>query len=148
MINPFEQINWKPEEKDLKSFAKSLFIGFIVIGTIIFAINCFKMPFQKALFLHGMFAVGGIVVFLISQMIPKILIPLYYPWFFISACIGIVVSNLILTMFFYLFFTPFAIGMKLLTGRDPLQLRRKTDAKSYWCTCRQNKDLSRYLKQY
>lgn len=148
MINPFEHINWKPQEKDFKSFGKSMLIGFFVIAVIIAVVNILRLPIQKAIILPVILTLIGIFLYLTSLTIPKALTPVYYPWFFISACIGFLISNLLLTAFFYLFFTPFAIGMKLMTGRDPLQLKKKTTALTYWNECAKDKKISKYLKQY
>ncbi len=147
MINPFEQINWNPDDKALKSFGTSMLIGLCTIAILICAVNFFRASshsFSFPLILASL----GLLLFILSRIAPKAVIPVYYPWFFIAACIGIVVSNLILTAFFYLFFTPFAIGLKLFTGRDPLQLKKSADKKTYWTACSADKGLSRYLKQY
>lgn len=148
MINPFEQINWKPKDKDIKSFGKSMIIGFSCIAAIFFIVQVFRVPAAKAIVAPGWLFGFGVIMFLLTRTVPKLTLPVYYLWFFVSACIGIVVSNVILVIFFYLIFTPFAIGLKLVTGRDPLQLRKKPEAKTYWLDCKKNKDLSRYLKQY
>ena len=148
MINPFEQINWQPKDKDIKSFGKSMIIGFACIAAIFFLVQIFRTPFNKAIVMPLCLLGFGVLMFLLTRIVPKLTLPVYYVWFFVSACIGIVVSNVILMIFFYLIFTPFAIGLKLATGRDPLQLKRKADAKTYWLDCKKNKDQSRYLKQY
>lgn len=149
MINPFEQINWNPKDKDIKSFGKSMIIGFTCIAVLFFIVQAFRhVPVAKAVIVPCWLFGFGILMFLLTRTVPKLTLPVYYVWFFVSACIGIVVSNVILLIFFYLVFAPFAIGLKLVTGRDPLQLKRKSDAKTYWLDCKKNKDLSRYLKQY
>jgi len=125
-----------------------MIIGFACIAAIFFLVQIFRMPVAKAVVFPLSLLAFGILMFLLTRTVPKLTLPVYYVWFFVSACIGIVVSNVILVIFFYIIFTPFAIGLKLVTGRDPLQLKRKADAKTYWLDCKKNKDQSRYLKQY
>lgn len=147
MINPFTQINWSPSEKDIKKFGRTLLIGFILIALLIAAVSHFRggtIAWNPALILSG----AGIIVFALTSTVPKLSLPLYYVWFFVAACIGIIVSNLILTAFYYLMFTPFSLGMKMITGRDPLFLEKHTGRKTYWVSYKQKHDLKSYFKQY
>lgn len=149
MINPFHEINWKPTSEDIRKLAVTLLIGSFVVSLILLIINCCRMPFSSAALLPLCFSGAGILVFVISLFAPPVLIPLYYVWFFVSACIGIVISNLILVIFFYLIFSLFALCLRILTRRDPLGLKRKTgENASYWIRPGRVGDKKRYLEQY
>lgn len=147
MINPFTQINWKPSDREIRKFGLTLFIGFMVIAILIAGVSiCGSGTFPSRPVLILIFA--GIIVFLLTLSLPKLALPLYYLWFFLSACIGIVVSNLILMLFYYLLFSPFSITVRYLSGRDPLQLKKDMKKNSRWVERKGGKSLKSYLKQY
>ncbi len=148
MINPFKEINWHPKSLDLKSFGKSMIIGLSAISAIFFLVSFYRTGDAKAsLFLPFCVFSCGVLIFVVSRICASALLPVYLVWFFFSAVIGIVVSNLALMLFFYLFFTPFAIALRLVSGRDPLSLKERTRS-SYWKDYSQNGDLKRYFRQY
>ena len=61
--------------------------------------------------------------------------------------IGWVVSHLILTVIYYLVFTPIALAMRVI-GRDPLNRQWEPDRKSYWQPRSEITDIRRYYRQY
>ena len=146
MINPFKEINWKPDEADTRKFGLTVLVGFVVISILIalgghFGVEKFaKLPDISIYLLSA-----GIIIFTLSYLAPSLAKPLYLVWFFIAACIGIVISNLILMLFFYLIFTPIGILMRM-SGRDPLRLRAPTTTN--WIAYRAKSDLKRYYRQY
>lgn len=146
MINPFTQINWAPSDTEIKKFGKTLLIGFVLISILIAVISYFRsgIAWSPVLILSGI----GVLVFALTSTAPKLSLPLYYVWFFVAACMGVVISNLILAAFYYLMFTPFSTGMKIITGRDPLTLEKHTDKRTYWVNYKQKHDLKSYFKQY
>ncbi len=148
MINPFTEINWQPEKKDIISFGRSMLIGFTVISTIFLIVNLFIIPFNEALYWPTLLFSVGALLYLISNAGVTIAKPFYLVWFFLSATIGIMVSNLLLTMFYYLFFSVFAVIFRLTTGRDPLKLKKDLNKKSWWVEIKEEKSLKRYFKQY
>jgi len=146
MINPFSQINWSPTDRDVRKFGLTIFIGFTILAVALAALAQWKGAgtWKPAFILLA----AGLAVWGLASLAPKPSLPLYYIWFFLSACVGFVVSNLIMVMFFYLFFTPFAVIIRACTGRDPLHLRKPVSAKSYWHEVKTRRDLSSYFKQY
>ena len=150
MINPFTEINWKPDAKDLRKFGKTVLGGFLIISAVFFLMNIFvfKYSVSKAAYLPLILSASGIAVWFISYFIKPIALPVYYVWFIAGASIGIVITNLLLSLFFYFVFTPVGLALKYFTGRDPLNLKQIKILKSNWKTYAANKSIRRYFKQY
>lgn len=146
MINTFESINWKPEESDLKSFARTLFIGSIIIAILFFLYNYSSSPTYKALPIATYIFSFGCIIAVLSNIAPKVISPVYFIWYVIGAAVGAIISNCLLLLFFYLFFSPFSMVLRFVSKRDPLQLKRKTS--SNWQDCKEMKDKRQYFKQY
>ncbi len=150
MINPFKEVNWTPDGDELRKFGWTILVGFSFLAVLLmlfrmvgfrgFAAMGFRIP--------CLLLCGGAVVLLVSHTARPLALPLYRCWFFLSCCVGIVVSNLILLMFFYLFFSPFAVVFRLFTGRDPLCLRKPARCDSYWHEVQDGRPLENYLRQY
>ncbi len=147
MINPFKEINWRPQTPDIVAFGRSLVIGGAILLTAVTACRMFLAPSGGTTAVLQMLFCLLIICGFSAVFLPSISKPLYYVWFFFGACVGIVVSNVILILFYYLFFTPIALVVRL-RGRDPLTLRRATAPNSTWTQHKTEKDLSRYYKQY
>ena len=147
MINPFKEINWKPEAADLRKFAWSLIIGFPCIAIVFFLAKWIKThALPEANFFLMLGGIGG-AVGLVCLLIPVIARPLYYVWYFLAACIGIVMANLLFALLFYVIFTPLGLIMRLL-GRDALNLRWKKNAASHWIDAPAAPPATRYFSQY
>jgi hypothetical protein len=148
MINPFTEINWHPEEKDILSFGKSMLIGFTAIASLFLIINIFRAPLGDALPFPVSIFIVGIILYFISRLGITVAKPFYLACFFLSALIGIVIANLLLSLFYYVFFSIFAILFRSLSGRDPLTLKKDSNKKSWWIKVEDNKSLKSYFKQY
>ena len=147
MINPFKEINWKPAATDLRKFAVSLIIGFPVIAIVFFIAKWFKTHAMPDA--HFFLMLGGIgaAVGLVCMVVPAIARPLYYVWYALAACIGIVVANLLFGLLFYALFTPMGLFMRLI-GRDPLNLNWKRSAASHWIDAPPPPPASQYFRQF
>ncbi len=150
MINPFTEINWKPGTNDLRKFGRTVICGFLIISAVFLIANIlvFKYPLAKAAYVPLILSVSGIAVCFISYFIKALALPVYYAWFIIGASVGIVVSNVLLSLFYYFIFTPVGLSIKYLTGRDPLNLKGLKNQKSNWNDHNANRPLMRYFKQY
>ena len=144
MINPFLEINWKPRKTDIRSFGKVFCIGALCLALILFIFFRENASTQTVSFYA---VICGLAIGILSYILPMIVLPFYFLWYILSASIGIVISNVLLTLFYYLIFSPFALIGRLVTGRDPLMIR-KPDKKSYWIKAVAKDDLKRYFKQY
>jgi len=147
MINPFKEINWKPDRADLKKFGVSLIIGFPIIALVFFLVRWAKsgaLPEPRFFLMLGGI---GAAVGLVSWLIPVIARPLYTVWYGLAACIGIVVANLMFCVLFYGIFTPMGLVMRLI-GRDPLNLKSRKGAASYWEDAPPTPPATDYFRQY
>lgn len=147
MINPFKEINWKPDAAELRKFAWSLIIGFPCIATVFFLVKWLKTHAVPDA--HGFIMLGGIGTGVgIASLLIRPLARLLYPaWYFLAACIGIVMSNLIFVVMFYGIFTPIGIIMRII-GRDPLNLKWKKGAASHWIDAPPAPPADHYFSQF
>ncbi len=67
---------------------------------------------------------------LVARLSPRILAPVEWFWMKLSGVMGFVVTNVLLTVFFFLVITPAGLLMRLL-GKDPLKIR-STSCDSFW----------------
>ena len=147
MINPFHEINWRPGLADLRTFARSLMLGFPCLALAFFLL--------KALQLHAWPEVGfflklggvGCATGAVCWLLPTVARPLYYAWYALAACMGLVMANLLFALLFYGLFTPLGWGMRLF-GRDPLHLRFRRGQTSYWTEADPAPPVAQYFRQY
>lgn len=59
----------------------------------------------------------------VTMVWPRLLRPLSVAWFGLARCLGFVVSNILLSVVFFVVLTPVGLVRRLL-GRDPLMRRR------------------------
>lgn len=147
MINPFKEINWKPDSVELRKFAWSLIIGFPCIAIVFFLAKWIKTHALPDA--HFFLMLGGIgaAVGLVSLIITPVAKMLYPVWYFLAACIGIVMANLIFLFLFFGIFTPLGVFMRLI-GRDPLNLKWKSSAATHWIDAPPAPPASQYFRQY
>lgn len=147
MINPFKEINWKPGATDLRKFAWSLITGFPCIAIVLFLgkwIAGRAMPEPRFFLMLGGI---GAAIGLVCLRVPFVARPLYYVWYALAACIGLVMSNLIFALMFYGLFTPMGLFMRLI-GRDALNLRWRRGAATYWTDAPPAPPAAQYFNQY
>lgn len=77
-----------------------------------------------ALGLSGLFLV-------LALALPGVLAPLNKLWTKLGLLLAKITNPIITAILFFLVFTPFAIGIRLL-GKDLLRLKRSKEIKSYW----------------
>lgn len=73
---------------------------------------------------------GGITLALIGLLLPAVARRFHIMWMSIAVVLGWVNSRILLTLMFYLVFTPYGFVSRLV-GRDPLD-RRALGRESYW----------------
>ncbi len=96
------------------------------------------------------FAFVGLVVLQVLTLTfkPVLLRPAFQVWLKVAHFIGQVNTQVILTLLYYLVFTPYGLVMHLF-GRDPMQ-RKLTSAGTYWEVLEFEglKNKTRYQKQF
>jgi len=73
----------------------------------------------------------GALGILLGLALPRWLRPVERVWMKVARVMGWVMTRVILTLVFFLVFTPIGLGMRLF-GRDPLSLSIDRRAASYW----------------
>lgn len=68
---------------------------------------------------------------------------IYKIWMSFAILLGFFISNIFLTVFFYVILTPVGFGMRVF-GHDPLEKKYRTNEKSYW----QSSVAKNYKKQF
>jgi hypothetical protein len=119
--------------------------GFLVIGLV-----KYFWPFSWLLTKNetfGLWAMGiGVVVGAIGLTGTKLALPFYWAWLGIAFVMGSVMSRVIMTLIYYLVFTPMSLFGKLI-GRDRLQLK-KPKGNTYWIDLPAADSSERYERQF
>jgi hypothetical protein len=145
MVNPFQDVNWKPEKKDLQTFAKSLMIGFPILA-VVFSLISFVAGHGVRVWPLWMGGIG-FTVGLAAFFVPQPFRPLYVVWYGLACSIGIVVSNVLLALLYFLAFTPYGLVMKAI-GRDRLGMKPAPGATTFWQKCGPMPPKASYLRQF
>lgn len=145
MLNPFAEVNWHPAKRDLRKFAWSLIIGFPALAIIFALIHWAR---------HGAAGMGLLWLALIGAgvgalcwLLPRPATPLYLAWYFVACCIGYVVSNTLLALFYYGIITPIGLVMRIF-GRDAMHRRPDPEAQTYWRDVKTSVDSTAYYRQF
>ena len=121
MINrEIEQLSVSP--RNLRKFG--LLVGgvFLLLGSLFLYRH--KAVWPYLLTPGALLVLGGLIV-------PQSLKHVYVAWMSLGLALGFVVSNIILTLFYYLVLTPVGLIARL-CGQDFLSLKRNPAATSYW----------------
>ena len=116
MMNPFKEVNWKPSPPELRSFGRSLMIGFPIIAAILFIVAALKTWSFPAWPLW--IALGGFGVGAICRAAPAVAPPFYYVWYGFGCSMGFIITNVVISAIYYLVFAPIGFLLRA-TGRDP-----------------------------
>ena len=73
----------------------------------------------------------GVILFAFGLIAPKVLKPVYIAWMSFALALGLIVSTVLLTIFFYLVITPIGLIARI-AGKDFLALKMNPGAQSYW----------------
>jgi len=134
------QINKNPSRKDLNWFGILLAAFFGLVGWV--AWHRFGNH-RAAQVLWGI----GVVLPAVYYAIPGLRRPIFLAWMYLAFPIGLVVSNVVLVLVYFVVFTPVGLIMRLV-GHDPLQRAFDTAKRTYWVEHRTGGEKSRYFSQY
>ncbi len=148
MINPFDDINWHPDNAELRSFGRTMLLAFSALSAFLLAVNLFRFPLNESLTIPSAFFLVGVFFCLVSMLGVPVALPFYWGWNFFAGIIGLVLGNLMLLLFFYVFFSGFAVLFRVGTGRDPLALTKDPNARTWWRERVAKRNLKSYFKQY
>ena len=77
------------------------------------------------------FLIPACPLLVLGAVWPRSLKWVYLAWMILALVLGLVVSTILLTLFFYLVVTPIGLFARIV-GKDFLSLRLRPDAESYW----------------
>ena len=144
------EINWKPDRKQLRSFAILWFVFFSFAGAVVA---------WRAGLIGGTAAPGaswntpailwGLAVLVsgVGLVVPGAIKPVYLLWMGASFPIGWTVSHVLLGVTYFGLFTLVA-GIFRLIRRDAMSRRLDRSATTYWVTRSPQADVARYFKQF
>ncbi len=135
------EANWNPSRKDLRIFGIAALIATVILACLLHLRK--DLPLQWAL---GIVAFG-LVVFVGSMVLPKPTKVIYVIMVSLALPIGLVISTVLMTAFYYLLLTPLGLFFRLV-GRDELKLKFGRDKTSYWVKRRPPQSLKRYFNQF
>ncbi len=128
----------KKTNKELRKFGLTIGTVLLILGGLLW----WKGKDSSVYFL----SIGGLFV-LTGLIVPPILTPVEYLWMKFARGLGFVMNYVILTIAFYLVFTPVGLMMRLM-GKDSLKLKFDKQAKSYWIKTEADGPNSRPEKPY
>ncbi len=138
-------IDWKPNDRKLRQFAVASLVGFPLIGLLITKLLSLASISPAAnLILVGV--IVGAVVCVLGIIAPRVILPVYVALVALAMPIGLALSLILLPLIYYIFFTPIALGLKLL-GKDPMN-RKMGQGETYWIKRKPAPAAANYFKQY
>ena len=119
----WSEVTARPSTRTLRQFAAL----FLIVFTVAAGLGVWRGDTGT---LTIAIAVTGIAVGLVGLVRPDAIRYVYTGWMIAAFPIGWTISRVIVTLLFYVVFTPFALVFRLV-GRDALRLRRHTMT-TYW----------------
>ena len=115
--------------KELKTGTRELRNFGLLVGGVFGFLGLLFMARGKAA--YPWLLTPGLVLLAFGAIAPSTLKYIYLVWMGFALALGFVVSNVILTVFFFLVITPIGLLARL-AGKDFLRLKLDRQAKSYW----------------
>lgn len=135
----FKHIKWRPDARELRRFAVAMLIGFSLLG--LFSV------WRASEITTTSIVLWGIGVFLaVAAFIPRLGRLAYLGVYLPTSIIGYVVSQVILTLMFFLVITPLGIILRLMR-KDVLQQRRQRQ-KTHWTLVKSSRTDDSYYRQF
>lgn len=135
----FQHVNWRPDARELRRFAIAMLIGFSLLGLLAAWRAGGVSTTAIILWSLGVFLAG-------AAFVPKLGRLAYLGVYLPTSIIGYFVSNVILTLMFFLVITPLGILLRLM-GKDFLQQRRQKQ-KTQWMPVKGVKSEDSYYRQF
>ena len=118
----------KTDAKELRKFSIILFLGFGILGLLVF-----WRKGEAGLILCGV----ALALLLCGLTRPQFLVYPYKGWMALSSILGFLMTHVILSLMYYIVFTPIGIVMRIF-GRDILNKQFNRNEKTYWIKREQN----------
>ena len=137
----FVEKNWHPKQKQLQSFGKIALIATAVISLLLYLLK--GVAIQWALIIFA----AGSIIFLSSVISLRLTRGIYVALMAVTFPIGLAVSFILLSAFYFLLLTPLGLLFRL-TGRDVLGRKFDPTAESYWQRRKPPQSAERYYHQF
>jgi hypothetical protein len=146
MMNPFKEVDWKPDLAERRKFARSLVIGFPCIAVLLILASWLKTgawKIEPALIIGG----AGFAIGLVLLALPGIAWPFYVIWYGLACVMGLVVGNILLAVVFYILITGVGLAMRI-AGKGSIGKTLDKQATTYWKDAKAVTDPQRYYRQF
>ncbi len=140
-------MNLKEELKELPLGARDLRRFGLLVGGV-FALLALWFWYRDRSFWTWLL-VTAVPLLLLGAIYTRSLRMVYLGWMSLALVLGLVVSTILLTLFFYLVITPMGLAARLV-GKDFLSLKLNPAQSSYWIRREQSaeRNPSEYERQY
>lgn len=146
MLNPFKEVQWRPNLEERRKFGVSFMIGFPSIAIVLwlgFWLFAESTPTETMLRIGGF----GFLAGLLFRLIPWIATPFYQLWYSIACIMGLVIGNTALSLIYVILFGLVGFLSRNLR-RDFFRKKFDRDADTYWEDAKPVLEPRRYYKQY
>ena len=143
------KLNLNPTTKELRQFGFIAFGAFGLLGALLY---WHLVPLWRVFgaatppMAYAAWALGALSAIL-SMVAPRLNRPLFVGLSVVAYPIGVVMSYVIMGVFFFLIVTPLGLIFRLI-GRDPLRRRFDETARSYWIPHEKPGKTARYFNQF
>ena len=146
MINPFREIDWNPDRAKRRSFAVSLIVGFPCLAMVWVTVGWLRTGVVSVAG-PAWLAAGGIAAGVLFFAVPSVVRPFYLAWYFLAACIGIIVANLLMAAVFFGVVTVIGVLVRV-AGRLVIDTGVDRRRQSYWIDAGAPPPPERYYRQF
>ena len=134
-------VNWHPSKKELHGFRLVALGVLCVLAVILYTVRHVSLPWCLGVAGAGVLIWGsGLVSMSLTRWI-------YVGLMAVTLPIGLAVSFVVMTVFFFGLLTPVGLVFRLI-GRDVLNRRYDAKASTYWLPHTQVRDSERYFQQF
>ncbi len=130
------EINWAPTPRQLRQFGSLCLVALPLIGWLWSASN------GTLMWLAGI----GLGLAITGWVVPMALKPVFVGLMIVALPIGMVVSEVVMALIYYLVFFPIGLIFKLMR-RDALGRGLQRDSETYWAEKKPAKDVASYYRQ-
>ena len=134
-------IDKDPNDKTLRQFGLIALCASCILAGLLYFVKGLALKWTLTI------VAFGIVVFVVSLVSLKAVKLIYLSMIYLTFPIGLVVSFVIMAVFYYLILTPVGLVFKIL-NRDLMYRKLDRSAKSYWVPHKQPKNMKRYFQQF
>ena len=133
------ELDLKPDTRKLRQFGLICLGGFGLIGLVVaLKMGAFEEPGKWTI--PTVLWALALICPILSFLAPKGLTPIYLILTLIAFPIGLIISNVILILFFLLMITPI--------GRDELKIKKASPKSSYWIKFPAGRGPESYYRQF